>query len=236
MKTNVVPAEVERFDALAARWWDPRGAMRPLHEINALRLAWADGRAGLAGKRVLDVGCGGGLMAEGMATRGARVTGIDLADAALDAARAHAREAGLDVEYRQISAEALAETDAQSYDVVTCLELLEHVPDPEQLVGACARLAKPGGHVFFSTINRNPKAYALAVLAAEYMLGMLPRGTHDYARFIKPSELDGWARGHGLALAALAGLHYSALAGRWKLGSNVDVNYLAHYRAPDEDE
>jgi 2-polyprenyl-6-hydroxyphenyl methylase/3-demethylubiquinone-9 3-methyltransferase len=237
MTANVDRDEIERFDALAARWWDPHGAFKPLHDINPLRLDFVDARAGgLASRLVLDVGCGGGLLTEGMARRGARAIGIDLGPAALEAARAHAAEAGLAIEYREAAAESLADTEPRRYDVVTCMELLEHVPDPAQLVGACARLAKPGGHVFFSTINRNPKAYALAVVAAEYVLGLLPRGTHDYARFIRPSELDAWARFHGLALAELAGFHYSPLSTQWRIGGNVDVNYLAHYRAAAEDE
>jgi 2-polyprenyl-6-hydroxyphenyl methylase/3-demethylubiquinone-9 3-methyltransferase len=185
---------------------------------------------------VLDVGCGGGLMTEGMARRGARVVGIDLGPAALEAARTHAAEAGFAIDYRETAAETLAEAEPGRYDVVTCLELLEHVPDPAQLVGACSRLARPGGHVFFSTINRNAKAYALAVVAAEYVLGLLPRGTHDYARFVRPSELDAWARSHELALAELAGFHYSPLSAQWRIGGSVDVNYLAHYRAPAAEE
>lgn len=237
MTANVDRDEIERFDALAARWWDPHGAFKPLHDINPLRLDFVDTRAGgLAGRLVLDVGCGGGLLTEGMARRGARVVGIDLGPAALEAARTHAAEAGLAIDYREAAAEALADSDHGRYDVVTCMELLEHVPDPPQLVSACARLAKPEGHVFFSTINRNPKAYALAVVAAEYVLGLLPRGTHDYARFIRPSELDAWARAHGLLLAELAGFHYSPFSTRWRFGGNVDVNYLAHYRAAAEEE
>jgi 2-polyprenyl-6-hydroxyphenyl methylase/3-demethylubiquinone-9 3-methyltransferase len=232
---NVDIREIGRFDALAARWWDPDGEMKPLHDMNPVRLDYIDARAQLAGKRVLDVGCGGGLLAEAMATRGATVLGIDLATAALDVARDHAQQSGVVVEYRECAAEALAATDTGRFDVVTCLELLEHVPDPGALVGACARLVRPGGHVFFSTINRNPKAWLLAVVAAEYVLGMLPRGTHDYARFLKPSEIDAWARAHNLELAALAGMHYDPLARRWSVGGNVDVNYLAHYRAPSAD-
>jgi 2-polyprenyl-6-hydroxyphenyl methylase/3-demethylubiquinone-9 3-methyltransferase len=232
---NVDSREIGRFDALAERWWDPDGDMKPLHDMNPVRLDYIDTRAQLASKRVLDVGCGGGLLAEAMAARGAHVLGIDLATAALDVARAHAQQSGVAVEYREVAAEALAATDAGRFDVVTCLELLEHVPDAGALVGACARLVRPGGHVFFSTINRNPKAWLLAVVAAEYVLGLLPRGTHDYARFLKPSEIDAWARTHGLELAALAGMHYDPLARRWSVSGNVDVNYLAHYRAPSAD-
>jgi 2-polyprenyl-6-hydroxyphenyl methylase/3-demethylubiquinone-9 3-methyltransferase len=232
---NVDSREIEHFDALASDWWDPNGPLKPLHDLNPLRLDYVDRRAGLASKRVLDVGCGGGLLAEAMAKRGADVLGIDLSEAALEAARAHAHESGVAIEYRPITAESLAAaTPVERFDVVTCLELLEHVPDPGVLIGACARLARPGGHVFFSTINRNPKAYLLAVVAAEYVLGWLPRGTHDYARFLKPSEIDTWARAHGLALADLTGMRYDPIGQRWSLGASVDVNYLAHYRAdPD---
>jgi 2-polyprenyl-6-hydroxyphenyl methylase / 3-demethylubiquinone-9 3-methyltransferase len=228
---NADPREIARFDALAARWWDPRGEMKALHAINPLRLDYVDRRAALAGKQVLDVGCGGGLLAEGMARRGAQVLGIDLSPAALEAARAHSRSEGVAVDYRETGAEALAAAAGPRYDVVTCLELLEHVPDPAALIGACARLLRPGGQIFFSTLNRNPKAYLLAVVAAEYLLGLVPRGTHDYARFIKPSELDAWARLHDLRLEELTGMRYDPLALRWTLGGNVDVNYLAHYRA-----
>jgi 2-polyprenyl-6-hydroxyphenyl methylase/3-demethylubiquinone-9 3-methyltransferase len=234
-ESNVDAREIERFGALAARWWDPNGEMRPLHDMNPARLDYVDARAQLAGKRVLDVGCGGGLLSEAMARRGAEVVGIDLSTSALDVARSHAQQSGVAVEYREAAAESVAATDARRFDVVTCLELLEHVPDPAALVGACARLVRPGGHVFFSTINRNPKAWLLAVVAAEYVLGMLPRGTHDYARFLRPSEVDAWARANGLELATLSGMHYDPLARRWSIGGNVDVNYLAHYRAGTSD-
>src|SRR4051812_15877682 len=194
---NVDPAELEKFSKLAHRWWDPEGEFRPLHEINPLRLEWIDRSAGLAGKKVLDVGCGGGILAEAMARRGAQVTGIDLGGKGLRVAELHLRESAsainYAVDYKLVSAEDLAQSNPGEFDVVTCMELLEHVPDPASMVSACARLARPGGHVFFSTINRNPKAYLFAVIGAEYLLGLLPKGTHDYQRFIKPSELSRWS-------------------------------------------
>jgi 2-polyprenyl-6-hydroxyphenyl methylase/3-demethylubiquinone-9 3-methyltransferase len=232
---NVDLAEVERFDALARHWWDPEGPLKPLHAINPVRLEFVAEHAPLAGRQVLDVGCGGGLLAEAMARRGARVLGLDLSAAALAVARAHADAAGLEVEYRHGSAEALAAALPGRFDIVTCMELLEHVPEPAAVVAACARLAHPGGQVFFSTINRNPKAYLLAVVTAEYLLGLLPRGTHDYARFIRPSELDAWARPHHLRLAQLAGLRYQPLGQRWAIDRSVDVNYLARYVRDPED-
>jgi 2-polyprenyl-6-hydroxyphenyl methylase / 3-demethylubiquinone-9 3-methyltransferase len=230
---NVDTSEIERFDALAAQWWDPNGALKPLHDMNPLRLDYVDARAQLAGKRVLDVGCGGGLLAEGMARRGAKVLGIDLSAAAIEAARAHASAGAVQIEYREVAIEALDASHERHFDVVTCLELLEHVPDPSSLIAGCARRVRPGGHLFFSTINRNPKAYLLAVVAAEYVLGWLPRGTHDYARFLKPSEIDAWARMQDLAIEDLSGMQYDPLTQRWSLSRNVDVNYLAHYRAGD---
>lgn len=231
--SNVDPGEVARFDALGEDWWDPNGPFRALHAINPLRLDYVDACAPLAGARVCDVGCGGGLLAEAMARRGATVLGIDLSAPALAAARAHAAAEGVDVEYREVAADALAAEIPGAFDTVTCMELLEHVPDPAALIGACARLVRPGGAVLFSTINRNPKAYALAIVAAEYVLGLVPRGTHDYARFIRPSELDAWARAHGLALAGLAGMRFDPLSAGWMLSRDVGVNYLAHYRSED---
>lgn len=227
--SNVNPAEVEKFDAAAYRWWDPEGEFRPLHEINPLRLDYIEQRAGLAGRRVVDVGCGGGLLAEGMAARGAQVLGIDMAPTALEVARLHALESGVDLEYRQETVENLAAEQAGTYDLVTCLEMLEHVPDPASVVAACARLVKPGGHVVFSTINRNPKAYLLAILGAEYVLRMLPKGTHDYAQFIRPSELAAWARRSGLALDDLTGIRYNPLSRTFSLARDIDVNYLAAF-------
>jgi 2-polyprenyl-6-hydroxyphenyl methylase/3-demethylubiquinone-9 3-methyltransferase len=222
---NADPAELAKFGALAHRWWDPEGEFRPLHRLNPLRLAWIDGLAPLAGKDVLDVGCGGGILAESMAQLGAAVTGIDLAKDPLKVADLHLLESGLSISYREISAEQLAEERPQSFDIVTCMELLEHVPDPASTVAACARLVRPGGRVFFSTINRNPKAYLLAVIGAEYLLRMLPRGTHDYARFIKPSELSRWCRDAGLSIVELKGMTYNPVTDAYRLGDDCDVNY-----------
>ncbi|MCH4562860.1 MULTISPECIES: bifunctional 2-polyprenyl-6-hydroxyphenol methylase/3-demethylubiquinol 3-O-methyltransferase UbiG [Halomonas] len=228
---NVDPGEIAKFEALAERWWDPESEFKPLHDINPLRLDFIDARAGLAGRRVVDVGCGGGILAEAMAHRGAIVTGIDLGEAPLAVARLHAAESGVELEYRNVSVEALAEERPGTFDVVTCLEMLEHVPDPASVVRACARLVKPGGQVFFSTLNRNPKAYALAILGAEYLLRMLPRGTHDYAKFIRPSELAGWCREAGLEVREQSGLVYNPLTHRYRLSDrDVSVNYLMHCR------
>ncbi len=223
---NVDPAELEKFGALASRWWDPSSEFRPLHEINPLRLDWIATHATLSGARVLDVGCGGGILAEAMAQRGAQVTGIDLTAAALTVARLHGLESGVAVEYQHIAAEDLAQQAPASFDVVTCMELLEHVPDPASTVAACTHLVRPGGRVFFSTINRNPKAYLFAVLGAEYILGLLPRGTHDYARFITPSELARAARATGLVVTEITGMHYNPLGKKYWLGKGTDVNYL----------
>ena len=228
---NVDPAEVAKFEALASRWWDPQSEFKPLHDINPLRLDFIDARCGLAGRDVIDVGCGGGILAEAMAHRGARVTGIDMGEAPLGVARLHALESGVEVDYRQASAEEMASTHPGAYDVVTCLEMLEHVPDPGSVIRACATLVKPGGHVFFSTINRNPKAYALAILGAEYLLQMLPRGTHDYRKFIRPSELAGWCREADLAVREQSGLVYNPVTRRYRLSArDVSVNYLMHCR------
>lgn len=231
---NVDPAEVAKFQALAARWWDPESEFRPLHEINPLRLDWIDSHATLAGKRVLDVGCGGGILSESMARRGADVLGIDLGDRPLQVAELHALETGVRVEYERIAVEALALRERRQYDVVTCMELLEHVPDPESVVRACATLVRPGGWVFFSTINRNAKAFALAIVGAEYVLRMLPRGTHDYEKFLKPSELAAAARRCGLEPAEIVGLTYNPLTRHYRLDPNdPDVNYLFACRRDD---
>ena len=229
---NVDPAEIAKFEALAARWWDPRGDFRPLHELNPLRLDYIDRRAPLASRRAVDVGCGGGILAEAMAAKGAEVTGIDLAQAPLAVARLHLAEAGLDVEYLHTDAERLAAERPGEYDVVTCLEMLEHVPRPSAVVAACAALVRPGGHVFFSTINRNPKAFALAIVGAEYLLRLLPAGTHEYRKFIRPSELEQWARRAGLHLRESTGIHYNPLSRRFSLGADLDVNYLMHFERP----
>lgn len=223
---NVDPAELEKFSALAHRWWDPHGEFRPLHAINPLRLEWIEQHAPLAGKDVLDVGCGGGILAEAMAQRGARVTGIDLAEKPLSVARLHLMESGLEVRYELASAEDYAAAHAGAFDVVTCMEMLEHVPEPASTVAACARLLRPGGCAVFATINRNPKSYLFAIIGAEYLLRLLPKGTHDYARFIRPSELAHWSRDAGLREVALSGMTYNPFTQRYRLGPDCDVNYL----------
>lgn len=225
MQPNADPAELAKFGELAHRWWDPLGEFRPLHELNPLRLAWIEGLAPLEGKRVLDVGCGGGILAEAMARLGAQVTGIDLSEKPLKVAELHLLESGLSVAYEKKSAEDLSQTQPEAFDVVTCMEMLEHVPDPASTVAACAKLVRPGGRVFFSTINRNPKSYLFAVIGAEYLLKMLPKGTHDYARFIKPSELSRWCRDAGLDPVELKGMTYHPISNTYRLGSNCDVNY-----------
>jgi 2-polyprenyl-6-hydroxyphenyl methylase/3-demethylubiquinone-9 3-methyltransferase len=219
---NVDQAEIDKFSALAHRWWDPEGEFRPLHEINPLRLEWIAGHAALEGASVLDVGCGGGILTEAMARRGAKVTGIDMSDKALRVAELHLKESKLDVRYEKAEVESLP----GEFDVVTCMELLEHVPEPAGMVAACARLVRPGGRVFFSTINRNPKSYLFAVVGAEYVLGLLPKGTHDYQRFIKPSELLRWTRDAGLRSVEMIGMTYNPITRRYRLGSDCDVNYL----------
>ncbi len=233
MNANADPAELRKFSDLAHRWWDPSSEFRPLHEINPLRLGWIDRRASLAGKRVLDIGCGGGILSESMAGLGAEVTGIDLSEKALGVARLHLFESGCKVDYRHASAEAFADERAAQFDVVTCMELLEHVPDPSSTVAACARLTKAGGHVFFSTLNRNLKSYVFAVLGAEYVLKLLPKGTHEYAKFIKPSELARYCRNADLEIVELTGMGYNPLTRVYSLGDDTDVNYLVHARRPD---
>lgn len=228
MNANEDPAELQKFSDLAHRWWDPSSEFKPLHEINPLRLHWIDTKAQLAGKKVLDIGCGGGILSEGMAALGASVTGIDLSDKALNVARLHLFESGLEVDYRHISAEAFAQEQAGQFDVVTCMELLEHVPDPASTVAACARLVRPGGDVFFSTLNRNPKSYLFAVIGAEYILKLLPKGTHEYGKFIKPSELTRFCRNANLHPTELLGMSYNPITRVYSLGSDTDVNYLVH--------
>lgn len=223
---NVDPAELEKFSQLAHRWWDPQSEFRPLHDINPLRLAWIDQHADIARRNVLDIGCGGGILAEAMARLGARVTGIDLSEKGLKVAQLHLLESKLPVRYEMASAEDYAAAHAGEFDVVTCMELLEHVPEPSRTVQACARLAAPGGRVFFSTINRNVKSYLFAVIGAEYLLKLLPKGTHDFMRFIKPSELARWSRDAGLRPAELIGMSYNPLAKRYRLGPDCDVNYI----------
>ena len=229
---NADPAELSKFSALAHRWWDPQGEFAPLHAINPLRLGWIEALAPLAGKDVLDVGCGGGILAEAMARKGARVTGIDLGEKPLKVAQLHLLESGLEVDYRLVAAEDLAREKPQYFDVVTCMELLEHVPDPAATARACGELVRSGGHVFFATLNRNLKAYLLAVVGAEYVLRLLPRGTHDYAKFIRPSELSAMCRSAGLEVRGLVGMTYNPLSRTYALGPDTDVNYILHATRP----
>ncbi len=223
---NADPAELEKFGELAHRWWDANSEFKPLHDINPLRLGWIDRCTHLRGKQVLDVGCGGGLLSEGMARLGASVTGIDLSEKPLGVARLHLLESGVQVDYRKIAVEALAEEMPGHFDVVTCLEMLEHVPNPSSVITACAKLVKPGGQVFFSTLNRNPKAYLFAVIGAEYVLNMLPKGTHDFTKFIKPSELARWAKMGHLEPEELIGMSYNPISKEYALGRDTSVNYL----------
>jgi len=227
---NVDPGEVQKFEALAWRWWDTNSEFKPLHQLNPLRLNYIDQRSGgLAGKRVIDIGCGGGILSESIALRDAEVTGIDMGEAPLSVARLHSLETGIEIDYQQRTAEDMAGEHPGEFDVVTCMEMLEHVPDPSSVIAACAALVKPGGQVFFSTINRNPKSFALAIVGAEYLLRMLPRGTHEYEKFIRPSELDGWARESGLSLENISGMTYNPVFQTYSLGDDVGVNYLMHF-------
>lgn len=230
---NVDPKEIAKFEALASRWWDPNSEFKPLHDINPLRLNYIDEYAGLSGKQVIDVGCGGGILAESMAQRGAQVTGIDMGEAPLGVARLHGIESGVNVDYHQTSPESIAEQQPGDFDIVTCMEMLEHVPDPSETIAACARLVKPGGHVFFSTINRNPKSFLFAIIGAEYVLRLLPKGTHEYRNFIRPSELEAWSRHTGLTLNHMTGMSYNPLTRRYTLGRDVDVNYMMHFVKTD---
>lgn len=226
---NFDPAEISKFEELASRWWDTQGEFKPLHEINPLRLHYIDERVNLQGKKLLDVGCGGGILSESMARRGATVTAIDMGKAPLSVAKLHALEADVEIDYQQITVEELAKKMPGEFDAVTCMEMLEHVPDPASVINACKTLVKPGGQVFFSTINRNPKSYAFAIIGAEYILNMLPKGTHDYEKFIRPSELDEWARLADLELKNITGMTYNPFTKNYKLGRDVDVNYMVHY-------
>jgi 2-polyprenyl-6-hydroxyphenyl methylase/3-demethylubiquinone-9 3-methyltransferase len=235
LRDNVDEAEVARFNALAARWWDPDGDFRPLHKINPLRLDWIRQSTEFDGRAIVDVGCGGGILAEAMAQAGATVTGIDMARESLAVARLHQIESGVDVDYRQATAEELAAECPDRFDVVTCLEMLEHVPEPPQVIRSCAELVKPGGHVFFSTINRNPKSFLFAIVGAEYLLKLLPAGTHEYQKFIRPSELESWARAAGLELRSSIGMHYNPVSMDYSMGPNLDVNYLMHFQRSDNE-
>jgi 2-polyprenyl-6-hydroxyphenyl methylase/3-demethylubiquinone-9 3-methyltransferase len=232
-KLNVDPAEIARFEAAASRWWDPQGEMKPLHDLNPVRLQYVERAGPLAGRKILDVGCGGGLLAEAMARKGAVVAGIDLADDLLQVARLHALEAGVEVDYRLTSAEGHAADHAGVYEIATCMEMLEHVPDPTAVIDALARLVRPGGHVFISTLNRTLKSYAMAVIGAEYVLRLLPAGTHTYEKFIRPSELRQWARAAGLRVIDIAGLDYDPFSRTTQLTADASVNYLMHLRRPE---
>ena len=231
MSTNVDPQELEKFNQLAHRWWDPNSEFKALHDINPLRLRWIDERAQVAGKRVLDVGCGGGILSESMAALGAEVVGIDLSERALKVAELHLLETGRRVTYRKAAVEALAREQAGQYDVVTCMEVLEHVPDPESQVSACAQLLQPDGHAFFATLNRSLKSFLFAIVGAEYVLGLLPRGTHEYAKLIKPSELAALCRTAGLGVERIVGISYNPITKAYALGPDPDVNYILHARA-----
>lgn len=234
MTQNVDQAEIAKFEALASRWWDPDSEFRPLHMINPLRANWIDRLSPVAGKKVLDVGCGGGILTEAMAQRGAQVKGIDMGEKPLKVAQLHALETGLQgVEYERLPVEELAEREPESYDVVTCLEMLEHVPDPAAVVTACAKLVKPGGYAYFSTLNRNPKSYLFAIIGAEYVLNLLPKGTHDYRKFIRPSELASWSRRAGLMRGESTGLTYNPLTRQYRLASDQSVNYLIQTQKPE---
>ncbi len=232
MNGNIDLDEVEKFASLAARWWDKDSEFKPLHDINPLRLNYIKEQCGgsLIGKRILDVGCGGGILCESFALEGAEVVGIDLAEAGLEVAKLHLLESGLNVNYQKITAEEFAESNAETFDIVTCMEMLEHVPEPSSIIKSCSKLAKPQGKVFFSTINRNPKSYFFAIVGAEYVLNLLPKGTHNYEKFIRPSEIDRWARRNNLSINSMIGMTYNPITKRYKLEKDVSVNYLTHYQ------
>jgi 2-polyprenyl-6-hydroxyphenyl methylase/3-demethylubiquinone-9 3-methyltransferase len=232
MNGNIDLDEVEKFSSLAARWWDKDSEFKPLHDINPLRLNYIKEQYGgsIKGKRILDVGCGGGILCESLALEGAEVVGIDLAEAGLEVAKLHLLESGLDVNYQKITAEEFAESNAETFDIVTCMEMLEHVPEPSSIIKSCSKLVKPQGRVFFSTINRNPKSYFFAIVGAEYVLNLLPKGTHNYEKFIRPSEIDKWARRNNLSIASMIGMTYNPITKRYKLEKDVSVNYLTHYQ------
>ena len=232
MNGNIDLEEVEKFASLAARWWDKDSEFKPLHDINPLRLNYIKEQCGgsLKGKRILDVGCGGGILCESLALEGAEVVGIDLAEAGLEVAKLHLLESGLDVNYQKITAEEFAESNAETFDIVTCMEMLEHVPEPSSIIKSCSKLAKPQGKVFFSTINRNPKSYFFAIVGAEYVLNLLPKGTHNYEKFIRPSEIDRWARRNNLSINSMIGMTYNPITKSYKLEKDVSVNYLTHYQ------
>lgn len=227
-KQNVDPSEISKFNELASRWWDVNSEFKPLHDINPLRVNYINQHSPVAGMKVADIGCGGGLVSEGMARLGAQVTGIDMGEAPINVAKLHLHESELDVEYIQTTAEQLADEREEQYDIVTCLEMLEHVPEPASVIAACAKLVKPGGTVYFSTINRNPKAWLFAIVGAEYILNMLPKGTHEYAKLIQPAELDQWARDVKLETKSMIGMHYNPFSKHYKLADGVDVNYLMY--------
>ena len=227
---NVDPNELSKFEKLASRWWDPNSEFRPLHEINPLRLNYIEQHVCLENKKVIDVGCGGGILSESMWERGALVTGVDAGRGPISVAKLHARERSASIDYRQSTVEEMVDHESGQYDVVTCMELLEHVPSPAETISSCAKLTRAGGHVFFSTINRNPKSWLFAIVGAEYVLNLLPRGTHQYEKFIRPSELDRWARDAGLYLSNSTGLHYNPIFQEYSLGKGLDVNYILHFR------